>query len=473
MVFSSATFLLYFLPVFLGVLLILPARLKNAWILLSSILFYAWGAPVFVYLLLASTIVDFFLVRWMHQTSEQRKRKAFLVASLLLNLGLLAYFKYANFFIDNLNGLLESAGYSSVSWTEIALPVGISFYTFQTLTYAIDVYRKTADPLKYVHHYLLYIFSFPQMIAGPIVRYNEIAAQIVNRKETIDDRLYGFYRFCIGLAKKVLIANALGLRVHFIMQVPPEHLSTSMAWIGIIAFAFQIYFDFSGYSDMAIGLGRMMGFKFPENFNQPYTARSITDFWRKWHITLGNFMRDYLYIPLGGNRVTSKFRLYFNLWIVFLISGLWHGASWNFVLWGAYHGAFLILDRLFLKRWLDRMGTLPSVLLTFVFVLIGWVFFAIDDLSIAVKYLGALFSGDSWLLPDVQKQFWIIFWIAAFFSFGGLLKPVQKMQRWLTDSSSLQFTRAAGYAVACGFLFLWSVATIIAEGFNPFIYYRF
>jgi len=473
MVFSSTAFLLYFLPVFLGVLLLLPRTFKNAWILISSIFFYAWGAPVFVYLLLASTLLDFYLVRHMSRIEVPRKRKLFLFASLFLNLGLLAYFKYANFFVENVNGALENMGFTAIGWTEIALPVGISFYTFQTLTYAIDVYRNTAKPLKYVHHYLLYIFSFPQMIAGPIVRYNEIAAQIVNRTVTIDDRLYGFFRFCIGLAKKVLIANSLGLGVFYIMKVPPEQMSTLMAWVGITAYAFQIYFDFSGYCDMAIGLGRMMGFTFPENFDRPYTARSITEFWRRWHITLGHFMRDYLYIPLGGSRVSSKFRLFFNLWLVFLLSGLWHGASWNFVIWGAYHGAFLILDRLFLKRWMERIGTIPSMLVTFLIVLIGWVFFSIEDLDAALQFISTLFSFESWTPPILANQFWVVLLIAGTLSFSAVLKPFQKGTQLLSTATSLHFSKVLGLTIVSGILFLWSVSNIIAEGFNPFIYYRF
>ncbi|MFT6185131.1 MAG: alginate O-acetyltransferase complex protein AlgI, partial [Flavobacteriales bacterium] len=295
--------------------------MKNGVILIASMLFYSFGAPKFIFVILASTVIDFYLVNALHNSEDLKKRKRFLILSLTLNLGLLAYFKYANFFVENVNSVLGEMGFHSVEWTKVALPIGISFYTFQTLTYSVDVYRRNHAPLKKLSDYLLYILSFPQMIAGPIVRFTTIADQITNRVETVDDKLLGFFRFCIGLGKKVLIANVLGEQASLLMEGDISLLSTSAAWVGIVAYTFQIYFDFSGYSDMAIGLGRMMGFTFPENFNSPYTSRSITEFWRRWHMTLSSFMRDYLYIPLGGSRVKSKSRLYTNLWIVFLLSG--------------------------------------------------------------------------------------------------------------------------------------------------------
>ena len=281
MVFSSSLFLTVFLPVFLIIYNIVGSKLKNWVILIASIIFYSWGAPKFVFILIGSTIIDFYLVRMMYNTNLLSKKRALLIVSITLNLGLLAYFKYANFFIENVNSFLNLVGVNPISWINILLPIGISFYTFQTLTYSIDIYRGVHKPLDKVNDYLLYIMSFPQMIAGPIVRFNTIADQIVERKETIDDKLTGFIRFSIGLAKKVLIANVMGEQAAIIMNGDISGLSTSTAWIGIMAYTFQIYFDFSGYSDMAIGLGRMMGFKFPENFNNPYIAQSITEFWRR------------------------------------------------------------------------------------------------------------------------------------------------------------------------------------------------
>ncbi|MCQ2284137.1 MAG: MBOAT family protein, partial [Bacteroidales bacterium] len=269
-----------------------------------------------------------------------------------MNLGLLAYFKYANFFIDNLNALLEICHLQPVPWIKVVLPIGISFFTFQSLTYTIDVYRKVHAPLQHLLDYLLYILMFPQLVAGPIVRFNTIADDILDRRhnDTIDHKLYGVYRFVLGLAKKVLIANILGEQVDSFYAMPHEIVTGSTARIAALAYTFQIYFDFSGYSDMAIGLGYLLGFQFPENFNSPYTSQSISEFWRRWHMTLGAWFKDYLYIPLGGNRM-KPFRNYLNLGIVFLVCGIWHGAGWNFILWGIWHGFFIISDKLFLNKW--------------------------------------------------------------------------------------------------------------------------
>jgi len=359
MVFSSSLFLLYFFPVFLLLYhLSKNTTYKNWIILISSIIFYAWGAPKFVFVVIGSVILDYYIIDTMYRSNDKKKRNWLLTLSLSINVGLLLYFKYANFFVENVDYLLHSLGYQSVHWTKVILPIGISFYTFQTLTYSIDVYRGVHKPLKNPFQYLVYIMLFPQMIAGPIVRFNEIADQIDNRAhlETIDNKLLGFFRFGIGLAKKVLIANVMGAEADHAFSLAEGELTSSIAWVGILAYTFQIYFDFSGYSDMAIGMGRIMGFKFPENFNNPYVSRSITEFWRRWHMTLGSWMRDYLYIPLGGSRVKTKRRMYFNLWFVFLASGLWHGAAWNFVIWGAFHGFFLILDKLFFLKLSNKMG---------------------------------------------------------------------------------------------------------------------
>ncbi|HRW96777.1 MAG TPA: MBOAT family O-acyltransferase, partial [Bacteroidales bacterium] len=328
MVFSSSLFLLYFLPAFLIVYYLLPQKFRNLFTLLSSIFFYAWGAPDFIFIVLGSIVIDYYIVDLIHKSTLMKARRILLGISVVINVGMLAWFKYANFLVDNFNEMIGWFGLEPVSWSAVALPIGISFFTFQKLTYSVDVFRKVHPPLHKVTDYAMYILMFPQLIAGPIVRFNEIADQIENRRtfETIDERLLGFFRFVVGLMKKVLIANVLGEQVDKIFSMQAGQISTPLAWIGIIAYSFQIYYDFSGYSDMAIGLGRMIGFKFPENFNNPYISQNISEFWRRWHITLGRWMRDYLYIPLGGNRV-SVYRLYFNLWIVFLLSGLWHGAA--------------------------------------------------------------------------------------------------------------------------------------------------
>ena len=473
MVFSSSLFLLYFLPAFLIIYFILGKKLKNIFALLASIFFYSWGAPDFIFVVLCSIFIDFYVVKLMDKAVG--KKKLLLISlSVLLNIGLLLYFRYANFFIENVNNFLTVLGTKNLHWTNIALPIGISFFTFQKLTYSVDVYRKVHAPLKKVTDYALYILMFPQLIAGPIVRFNEIADQIEDRSwnENNNNRLTGFFRFTIGLGKKVLIANVLGEQVDLIFATQDLEFNTLTAWLGIIAYAFQIYFDFSGYSDMAIGIGRMIGFKFPENFNNPYISQSITEFWRRWHITLGRFMRDYLYIPLGGNRVSAK-RLYFNLWVVFLISGLWHGAAWNFIIWGAFHGLFLVADRLFLLKMFQKIGKIPSIVITFFFTLIGWVLFRADNIFMARDYLNNMFDFD--FSNDViyfNNKFITILIISIFFSFWGGFNNIEKWQKKLfSQGKNLKvvismFVISIVLLVAC-------VGSITSSGFNPFIYFRF
>lgn len=442
--------------------------------LIASIIFYMWGAPVFVFVVGASILADFYIIRWMDQQNDD-KRKRILALSVILNVGLLVYFKYANFLIDNVNDMLNALGAESVSWIKIALPIGISFFTFQKLSYSIDVYRKVHGPLKKLQDYALYIILFPQLIAGPIVRFHEIADQIEDRQanENVDNRLIGFFRFVIGLAKKVLIANTLGEQVDAIFALSDGQLGTGVAWIGIIAYSFQIYFDFSGYSDMAIGMGRMIGFKFPENFNNPYISQNITEFWRRWHMTLGRWMKDYLYIPLGGSRVNTKRRLYFNLWIVFLISGLWHGSAWNFVVWGAYHGLFLVLDRIFLVRVLTRAGRIVSVLFTYLATLVGWVLFRAESFDQVRYYLKAMFSHQNHLAEyNPSSEFWFFMIAGVFFSFFALRKGTEEWQNRLL-SDPVSFKTHLWRSVLAVFLLLLSIAFITSSGFNPFIYFRF
>lgn len=476
MVFSSSLFLLYFLPVFLLFYHLAPTKLKNWIILLFSLFFYAWGAPRFVFVVVGSVIIDFYIINLMYSTNELKKKKWLLTISLGINIGLLLYFKYANFFVENLNNGLSYAGFENVSWTAVALPIGVSFYTFQTLTYSIDVYRGVHKPLKNVMQYLVYIMLFPQMIAGPIVRFNQIADQIENRKhlETMDNKLLGLFRFAIGLAKKVLIANVMGAEADRVFSIAEGDLTTPIAWIGILAYTFQIYYDFSGYSDMAIGLGRVLGFKFPENFDNPYVSQSITEFWRRWHMTLSGFMKDYLYIPLGGSRVSSKKRLYFNLGFVFLVSGLWHGAAWNFVLWGAFHGLFLILDRLFLLKFYKVIGKYPSILITFIITMLGWVLFRTDSLNQAIYFAEKLFSFDFNMMNyTVDREFNAILVIAFVFAFITLFKFGRALQETIFFAKTYQLK--AYLLATCVFLFLLitSVASITSSGFNPFIYFRF
>ncbi len=481
MVFSSALFLTRFLPLLLLIYFLADKKYRNWILLFASIIFYSWKAPRFIFMILGTTLADFWLVKKMHAETDRKKKRGYLILSLAINLGLLAYFKYSGFFVENINAIVGWFGGEPLPWMELVLPIGISFYTFESITYVIDVYRGIHPPQEKFSSYLLYIMFFPKLIAGPIVRYHEIAGQLNTREETNELRLMGFLRFCTGLAKKVLIANYLGQYANVIFgsfdgNVPgfdPATLEVSTAWIGALAFTFQIYFDFSGYSDMAIGLGLLFGFRLPENFNRPYVADSITDFWRRWHITLGAWMKNYLYIPLGGNRVSPE-RVYLNLFIVFLASGLWHGASWNFVLWGCWHGFFIVAERLFLLKIYEKLFRPVRILLTFFFVVIGWVLFRVVDLELAFGYIAALFGAGNATDPFVVSSELIFFLaVAAFFSFFPLLPALTVFyDKWKALWAKNTF--ALSVAVAGSILLFWiSLSYVTTANFNPFIYFRF
>ena len=473
MVFSSVLFLFYFLPVTLLLYFIVGKRFKNLVALLASVVFYAWGAPLFIFVIFGSIVADFLFARFIHR-SQGTKRKVLLAAAIAINVGILVYFKYSNFFVTNFSHLLVQMGFSQIHWLKVALPIGISFFTFHEMSYIIDVYRGVKPPMKSIMNYALYILFFPQLIAGPIIRFNEISDQIEDRSYQygIDNKLVGFFRFVIGLSKKILIANVLGAEADKIMGLGMDDLTTPLAWIGIVAYAFQIYFDFSGYSDMAIGLARMMGFVFPENFNNPYIAQSITDFWRRWHMSLSRWMRDYLYVSLGGNKV-SKARMYFNLSFVFLISGFWHGAEWNFILWGAYHGFFLIMDRLFLLKVLNKIGNYPSIIFTFFLTLIGWVLFRCESITHIKFYLQRMFDF-SFAPTDIvfDFHFKVILVFAVLFSFFGVIRNAEpwQMKVFSTDQKSRNVIILGVLSVL---IFIVGAAGTAASGFNPFIYFRF
>lgn len=475
MVFSSVTFLVYFLPIFLVIYFLTPQKLKNLVLLISSILFYSWGAPKFIFVILGTTTLDFYLVKLLYNSVNEKRRKLFLILSLCLNLGLLFYFKYCNFFIDNFNTLLSSFGANEIVWVKIILPIGISFYTFESLTYVVDVYRRIHKPLDNFLQYQMYIIMFPKLIAGPIIRYHEIHDQIPDRSinDTIDNKLTGFYRFCIGLAKKVLIANTMAFKADEIFNMSANDLTSSLAWLGMFAYTFQIYFDFSGYSDMAIGLGKMLGFKFPENFDNPYTSKSITEFWRRWHMTLGSWMKNYLYIPLGGNKVKSNTRLYLNLCIVFLISGFWHGAAWTFIFWGVYHGIWLVLERVFLLKAYEKIGKLLSTIICFILIAIGWVFFRSETITDAFHFISKLFSFNFTLPPHfINTEFIFYFLLAILFSFFTSFSIGNKIQQKVYFSYYGLLGNLLFASIAC-ILFTLSLASITSSGFNPFIYFRF
>ena len=485
MVFSSNVFLLYFMPVFFLVYFLLPKKTRNYFLLLASLVFYAYGAPEFIIQLIVSTIASFYLVRWMNKMEKPGLKKLLCGISIAIPIGLLLFYKYGNFTMENLNALLGLTGHAPLQWKRIMLPIGISFFSFQSVTYTLDTYRKVNAPLERLSDYMLYITMFPQLIAGPIVRYCDVANQIRQRESTLADRLQGFYRFVIGLCKKILIADVIGLRVDQILGAAALNpfevgdyvaristMDTGTAWLVAFAYAFQIYFDFAGYSDMAIGLGRVMGFRFPENFDNPYTSRSITEFWRRWHKTLGAFIMNYLYIPLGGNR-RGKGRTYLNLWLCFLLSGLWHGASWNFVIWGALHGLFICADKLFLNKVMKRIGTVPSVILTFLTVTVIWVFFRIEDFGMAWTFVTRLFAFDfSGFAFAGNAHVYTILVVAAVFSFLTLTGWGKKLEQmvYYTDFTDRQHIWVW---IVAAFAFVFCVAALNASSFSPFIYFRF
>lgn len=471
MVFSSIEFIFYFLPLVLLVYYLVPDKAKNVVLLMASLVFYAWGAPDFFPIFVASMICNFLITNKMHRAENLKSKKGWLALSMVLNIGLLAYFKYMNFFVDNVNALLQLTHHSALQFTRVALPVGISFFTFQSISYTVDVYRKVSAPLNRWYDYMLYISLFPQLIAGPIIRYNTIADQLVSRSIPMEARVGGFMRFTIGLGKKVLIANTLAVFADEVFAMDFGSMSSGTAWLGILAYTFQIYFDFSGYSDMAIGIGRMLGFRFGENFNVPYISQSISEFWRRWHITLGGFMKEYLYIPLGGNRV-SPGRTYFNLWVVFLISGLWHGASWNFVLWGVFHGTFLILDRLFMVGFLKKMGRLPAILLTFLVVMLGWVVFRAETVGDALHFYQALFAFRQGITAATAPQFLLFLLLAILFSFSPAFRLGDRCMGVLFAETHSKTATIVLFTISM-LLFFISVGNLAVTDFNPFIYFRF
>ncbi len=470
MVFSSITFLVYFLPLFFLIYYLIPAKLKNGWLLISSLLFFSWGAPVFIFTVVASCIVDYYLASYFNGP----KRKLFFITSIILNLILLAYFKYANFFIDNFNFITSTLTGDVFSFNHILLPVGISFLIFHKISFLYDVYRKeTVYPSSFLD-YLLFIMLFPHLIAGPIVRFKEILPQIKNRATAITwtNCYYGFVQFIIGLSKKVLVANVLGEYVNASLGTDISQMNCMQSWIVLIAYAFQLYFDFSGYSDMAIGMARMMGFSFPENFNFPYTSKNITEFWKRWHITLGSWMRDYLYIPLGGNQ-SGVFKTYANLFLVFFLSGLWHGASWNFVIWGMFHGAFLVIERMWLGNQLRKIPAAISTAYAFVVVVTGWVFFRLETFNEGMLYIKNMydFSSVSFHTLNLEPKFIFVLIIAILFSFSPA--GIQKKLTGLYSGKAASKVVNLILCVVIIVLYVFNLGELYATGFNPFIYFKF
>ena len=466
MVFSSIVFLYIFLPIMLLLYFIVPSKFKNAIMILASLVFFAWGEIRYIFIMLVLAVMDFICGKQITKYQDNKKKKIFfLMINVVVNLGILFFFKYADFIITNINNL---TGFS-IPLLNIPLPIGVSFNTFQSLSYVIDVYRVTVKCEKSFYNYLTYTTLFPQIIAGPIVRYETVDEELETKNISLDNFSAGMKRFIIGLGKKVLIANSVGALWNTIEIGNYSELSMLFAWIGIISFALQIYFDFSGYSDMAIGLAQIFGMKFDENFNYPYISKSITEFWRRWHITLSSWFRDYVYIPLGGNRRGFAIQIR-NILIVWFLTGAWHGASWNFILWGLYFGIILILEKLFLLKLLEKLPKIVRHIYSILIILVSWVIFAFEDLARVGEYIKAMFINsnlwDNEALYYLQNYGFLIL-IGIICSIPLWKKIKEKIDS--KNSKTLEFITSLGYVV----IFVLSTASLVTNSFNPFLYFRF
>lgn len=465
MVFSSFTFLFIFLPlVLLTYFLAKKRQYRNIVLLVFSLIFYAWGEPVYVLLMLLSIIVNY-LIALKIERNKKGKNK-WMIIDVIFNLGIIGFFKYGNFVIQNINSIFHS----NIGEMNLALPIGISFYTFQVLSYVIDVYRKTVPAQKSIVNLGMYVTLFPQLIAGPIVRYETVAEEIENRKENFTEVVEGLKRFFIGLGKKVLIANQMALIADTIYGGDLATTGTVTLWLAAISYTLQIYFDFSGYSDMAIGLGRIFGFHFLENFNYPYVAKSITDFWRRWHISLSTWFRDYVYIPLGGNRV-SKFKWLRNILVVWLLTGLWHGASWNFILWGVYYGIILMIEKVFLGRIIEKLPKVLQHIYALFFIIIGWVIFRVEDFSQMGIVLQKMFTWQaSGIIDNIVLNFAIFSSLP--YVLMGIIGSVPLLARIRERKRNTIFYQIVSNIWIFG-IFILSICFLLVATYNPFIYFRF
>ena len=466
MVFSSSIFIFLFLPLVLLFYFIVPDKYKNYVLLIFSIIFYLFGGPKYLLLLITVVLIDYIGAILIEKTNN---RKLFFVITIALNISILVFFKYTGFFLENINGLFNT----SIKIPRIVLPIGISFYTFQAMSYVIDVYRKKVKLQKNFFTLLLYVSLFPQLVAGPIVRYETIEKQLSKRKTTFEDFCYGIERFILGLSKKVIIANQMGKLADSIFI--SNNLTSPIAFLGGLAYMFQIYFDFSAYSDMAIGMGRMFGFKFLENFNFPYISKSITEFWRRWHISLSTWFKDYVYIPLGGNRKGIK-RQIINMFIVWSLTGFWHGAEWNFIIWGIYYFIFLVLEKYVLKKALDKAPSIILHLYTLLIVYIGWIIFRCDNLRALINYLKALFSFNITKVSMNElsvyiESYWVYFILAFIFQTPIYYKVVEKIDK--TKSKRLKNILLALRYISLIIVFIITIMFLAYSCYNPFIYFRF
>ena len=463
MVFSSITFLYFFLPAVLLIYYISPKKIKNIVLLLSGLFFYAWGEPVYVVIMIFSSFIDYAAGLIIDKYDDnQKKRTAALLVSLIINLGLLGVFKYSGFF----------AGIFGIEIKQLPLPIGISFYTFQSMSYTIDMYMRKIKVQRSFLNIATYVSLFPQIVAGPIVRYEDVQNEIDSRKTNIFLLGEGAGIFVRGLSKKVLLANNIGLLWTEIKGMEYSELSAATAWIGILAFTFQIYYDFSGYSDMAVGLGKMLGFNFPENFDHPYISRSVSEFWRRWHITLGSWFKSYVYIPLGGNRC-GKLKTLRNTLIVWGLTGFWHGASWNFIIWGLYFGGFIILEKIWLGKKLERLPSLLSIFYTFFIVVIGWVLFDTANLSSAGEFYKAMFGGNGKLFDSIAfyelKNYALIFLLCIIGSGNFMKNLYDKLKRSFSMSKVLSNVMPLVQTA----MMLICTAFLVDASYNPFLYFRF
>ena len=458
MVFSSILFIFRFLPIAMGIYFLTPKKLKNLSLLILSLIFYSWGEPRYFLLMIASIFVDYFISINIEKNNKNKKIKILLLAiSIIFNVGILFFFKYINFFIENINSIFNM----SLNNLKITLPLGISFYTFQTMSYTIDVFLGKVKAEKNIINFGAFVCLFPQLIAGPIVKYIDISKELKNRDINLDEIQEGIRLFILGLGSKVLIANNIGSLWNEVETMGFNNISTILAWMGIIAFSLQIYFDFNGYSLMAIGLGKILGFNFPNNFNYPYESRSITEFWRRWHITLGQWFKQYVYIPLGGNRL-GRARTYFNLFIVWFLTGLWHGASYNFILWGLYFFILICIEKNGLLNLLNK-HKLISHIYTIFFILVGWVLFAVIDLNKIINFLKKMFifnAGNEWIY--YLRNYIITYTIAIIFSTSFLKKIYNKFVKSNIVDTIILIT-----------IFLLSIAYLVDSSYNPFLYFRF
>lgn len=467
MVFSSLSFLFLFLPAVLLVYFAVPRQGKNAVLFVFSLLFYAWGEPIYVLLMLFSTALDYTCGRLVEKYRGTKKQKIGLLISVITNLGLLCLFKYSDLLITTVNSIFGC----TIPTLNLPLPIGISFYTFQTMSYTIDVYRGEAKVQNNIISFGAYVSLFPQLIAGPIVRYRDIAEQLDSRTHSFDNFGEGVKRFVTGLGKKVLLANNIGLLWDAVSKTDMSKLTTLGAWLGIIAFAFQIYFDFSGYSDMAIGLGKIFGFNFNENFNYPYISKSVTEFWRRWHISLGTWFRDYVYIPLGGNRKGLPKQIC-NIAVVWLLTGFWHGASWNFVLWGVFYGVLLVCEKLFLQKLLEKAPAFVGRIYTMLAVLLGFVLFAFEDLGKGWEFLKVMFGGGAGIVNNGAMYQLLSYLPLILVCVIASTPLVKRISDRISSKAKSGLLLTADVMQILGVSAL-SVAFLISGSYNPFLYFRF